>query len=363
MSYPLYRFFASVVILGLLLLGTAFAFAAQPDYSAYTSAQTDSTPPLAPVFQTGTAAAGNRPTPTLPSFLLTATAISAEIDTITNPNSIDIAELANFDADYELVIAELQENGVIPLGGNIIYETNYAFFDGTGGFYTPLAEYRPHTNYIMSGELQFKASEDPKDIEYCGFITRVQTEGFYATAYMITGFDGEGSPLLLDRTGSSATSVVDFTFDTYDLEEAHYYTIIVQDNSVLIFIDGELAIENDELEPRQGSYGIAIDSDGYGARCAVNNVWIYELDNVWDDDEGVCGVTTKQAINLRGGPGTNYELRGQIAPDDILSVDGQFLAPDGFIWWRLTTESWVRSDLVTEIGACEELAPEVKPED
>ena len=366
MRLPLYRVFVSVVILGLLLLGTALAFAAQPDYSANPPQQADSTPPLAPVFQTGTAMFGDRPTPTMSSFFLTATSIAEDIEALTDSSTVDIDEIVdeieNYDADYDVLIAELQEKGVLPLGGNLIYETNYAFFDGTGGFYTPLAEFRPHINYIMSGELKFKASADTEDIELCGFITRVQTEGFYTTAHMITGFQGDGSPILIDRTGSSASSVIDFGFESFDLETAHYYTTVVQDDTVLIFIDGELVLENTELAPRQGSYGIAIDSEGYGARCEVNNVWIYELDNVWEDDEGVFGVTTKQAINLRGGPGTNYELRGQITADDILSVDGQFLAPDGFIWWRLTTEAWVRSDLVREIGACEELAPEVELE-
>lgn len=213
---------------------------------------------------------------------------------------------------------------------------------------------------MMSGELTFTTSSDPDDVELCGFLTRVRTEGNFATGYIITGFDGDGSPMLLDQGDGF---VIDFSFATFDLEEPHFYTLIVQDETLLIFVDGELVLENDELTPRQGSYGIAIDSEGFGARCEVDNVWIYELDNVWEDDEGVCGVTTNQAINLRAGPGTNFDLAGQITADDILSVDGQFLAPDGFVWWRLTTENWVRSDLVDEIGSCEDLAPEVELEE
>ncbi len=343
MRISIYRLGLSVGLLILLLLGTALAIASQPDYPATPSQQFGSTP--APIF-------------------LTATAIFEELTGSTSNTSDgeSIDEIEHYNAHYDYIVDELQEKGVIPIGGNLIYETNYAFFDGTGGWYTDLAQYRPHTNYIMSGELNFTVSDNADDIEFCGFITRVQAQGYVSSINLLTGFLGDGTPALLDFPADNDRTV-DVAFTTYDMDEPHFYTIVVQDETILIFIDGELALENDELDVRKGSYGIVLDSEGYGARCEVNNVWIYELDNVWDDDEGYCGINTPNAINLRGGPGTTYALEGQLTPNEVYSVEGQFLASDGFIWWQLTTGNWVRSDLVDEIGDCETLAPEVEPEE
>lgn|GEM_PF-3614486 len=65
-----------------------------------------------------------------------------------------------------------------------------------------------------------------------------------------------------------------------------------------------------------------------------------------------CTVRSIGESRQRVGPGTNYELTGLMAPDALAEVDGQARGTDGFTWWRLGEDFWVRSDLVDEIGDC-----------
>jgi len=36
-------------------------------------------------------------------------------------------------------------------------------------------------------------------------------------------------------------------------------------------------------------------------------------------------------------------------------VIGQATGTDGFVWWQLGNEAWVRSDLVEEAGYCDDV--------
>lgn len=70
--------------------------------------------------------------------------------------------------------------------------------------------------------------------------------------------------------------------------------------------------------------------------------------------EAMAGCTVSAAnVNMRGGPGTNYEVRGSLTTS--ATAVGQAQGADGFIWWQLADGNWVRSDVVTEEGDCESL--------
>lgn len=73
-----------------------------------------------------------------------------------------------------------------------------------------------------------------------------------------------------------------------------------------------------------------------------------------------CTLSTESTVNLRGGPGTNYGLSGQFEADTEMAVTGTALAADGAIWWQLDGDTWVRSDLVSAAGRCDNI-PTVEP--
>jgi hypothetical protein len=78
-------------------------------------------------------------------------------------------------------------------------------------------------------------------------------------------------------------------------------------------------------------------------------------------DVVTCRLMTFGDINIRNGPGTNYQqVASRLGPDVILAADGQFQPGDGFTWWRIIEGYWIREDLVREDGDCTGL-PRVKP--
>lgn len=60
-------------------------------------------------------------------------------------------------------------------------------------------------------------------------------------------------------------------------------------------------------------------------------------------------------INLRSGPGTNFEQTGNANINTPLVTDGQTVGADGFIWYHLADNSWARSDVVNVPETCANL--------
>lgn len=66
-----------------------------------------------------------------------------------------------------------------------------------------------------------------------------------------------------------------------------------------------------------------------------------------------CTVVSAGEVNVRGGPGTNYLVREQLASGDSVIVTGQAVGRDGYIWWELGERRWLRSDVVSTEGDCD----------
>lgn len=73
-------------------------------------------------------------------------------------------------------------------------------------------------------------------------------------------------------------------------------------------------------------------------------------------EQVLCSIRSSSGVNLRGGPGTEFDVVGTLSPNTNTDVDGKTTGTDGFTWWHLTDESgWVREDVVSEIGECTRL--------
>lgn len=70
-------------------------------------------------------------------------------------------------------------------------------------------------------------------------------------------------------------------------------------------------------------------------------------------DDSSCRVISAGEVNVRGGPGTNYLVREQLASGDSADVTGQALGRDGYVWWELGDRRWLRSDVVSAEGDCD----------
>jgi subtilisin family serine protease len=66
----------------------------------------------------------------------------------------------------------------------------------------------------------------------------------------------------------------------------------------------------------------------------------------------VVAITTDAFVRV--GAGHDYQDRGFV-PEGQNAADSQTIGTDGYVWWRLTSGLWVRSDVVSEIGDCDQL--------
>jgi WD40 repeat protein len=84
--------------------------------------------------------------------------------------------------------------------------------------------------------------------------------------------------------------------------------------------------------------------------------------------DGGCVVDgVGDVINMRSGPGTDYDVVAQLPIGETAEVTGQTVGEDGYIWWRLANNLWVRWDVVAALGNCDNVpyvegAPQPTPE-
>lgn len=265
---------------------------------------------------------------------------TAETDTVTS--------LDNVDGDYRDAIAELQDVGLIGSGGTLVFQESRAFFDSEGYFFQPLASRSPRTDIVMSATLDFSTSGSV-DAETCTLMARIEDSGnSTVTTYLQVGFDSDGGIYYYDaREGEDG----DFGYIEagLDLDEPHHLLFIAADDTVTVFVDGRLAFDAQPVQERRGFYGLALRGRGADARCEGTNIWVYEAPAF---QPGVCEVYASGTVNLRTGPGTNFDRAGTLGAGESFEVVGQAAGSDGFTWYELENDAWVREDIITLQGDC-----------
>ena len=264
--------------------------------------------------------------------------------------------LRQFSASWQEAIDELEEKELISSGGSLIFQENRAFFSGQGSWFMPLATRAPRTDIVIAGNLKFTTG-DPGlfETEYCSLTSRIVVENDAAVRYLDVGLDSDGYIFYLDQYG---VGTFDFhsnniLLDGFDPEIAHHYLILALDDQLTVFVDGEIVFEGEIIDERAGSYGVSLLGHGPNALCEATDIWAYEAPSF---APGVCEISTTSVINKRGGPSTNFDSVGQLQPNDVQRATGKTLAEDGFLWWQLEDESWVREDVVNAQGDCRSIA-------
>ena len=72
-----------------------------------------------------------------------------------------------------------------------------------------------------------------------------------------------------------------------------------------------------------------------------------------------CVLTTRLGqINVRSGPGTDYEALSALEQGETVQVNGWAQDADLFTWWQLASGGWVRGDMFVDIpSACYDIPP------
>ncbi len=259
------------------------------------------------------------------------------------------AQLDDADGDWEDAIAELESLGMIPEGGRLVFEEDSAFFSGRGSFFTGLASSLPNTHIVMAAELSFTVGST-SETETCSLLARVVTDNQgNATTYLDVGIDNEGSIYFANLLSDGEFPSQNLAQDV-DFSEPLHLLFLAVDDQLTVYVNGELRAEGVEIEENSGTYGIALRGAGAGARCEGRNIWVVRVGSFTPSE---CSISSANNVNKRSGPGTNFDQAGQLRAGTTLQVIGQATGADGFVWWQLEDETWVRADIVNEDGDCE----------
>ena len=71
--------------------------------------------------------------------------------------------------------------------------------------------------------------------------------------------------------------------------------------------------------------------------------------------QGDCIISSSQSVNLRSGPGINFDVVDQFVNGAEVEAMSVQVGSDGFVWYYLSNDAWVRSDVIETSGACEDL--------
>ena len=266
-------------------------------------------------------------------------------------------QLTAYDRPVAEAVAELEQLGIIPTGGSEIFREPYAFFEGTGSWFTPLASSKPFTQIVMGGTLNLRTG-NTSGIETCGLLARIVKSPGTTTTFLEVVLDNTGRLMIAD-TVDSETLTFQVAAEEVDLGRPHHLLFTLLRDKATVYLDGRRVLQDIPVQERPGTYGIALRSEDVGARCEGDNLWGWEVDDVVDFGNQ-CGVRAASAVNLRTGPGTTFERAGALEPGQTSIVTGQATDSDGFVWWQLESGSWVRSDVVSTGGNCTAV-PQVRP--
>jgi hypothetical protein len=272
-------------------------------------------------------------------------------------NRVAVGPLTDYDATPEEAIAELQSRGLIPTGGSLVFVEDYAFFNGVGSWFFPLASRFPYPDIVMGGELTYTVDEN-SGFEMCTLSARIDTDSSgNAIRYLNVGLVNDGNLMIIDQYEEGSDPTFFLGTDTVALGVPHHLLILLIDDRANVYVDGEPMITDFQVVERSGTYGLGLLDAGADARCEGRNIWVYQVPSV---TPGVCTVSSSGSVNRRSGPGTAFDSPGRLESGEDAVVTGQANDTGGFIWWQLQDGSWVRNDVVEASGDCTNV-PLVQP--
>ena len=261
-------------------------------------------------------------------------------------NSVFPETIENYAEDWSATIAELQLSGAINTDGGLIFSLENAFSAGSGSFFTPIARDTAYRDIVVSAELSFNTTGD--SLETCSILSRVVGNS-PVERFLEAGIDSNGDIFWVDagdrmNSGSEATSL--------DLNEPQHLLLIAQANTLTIYLNGQRLLDNIDIASRSGSFGIALLGQGAASRCEAINLWAYAAPRI---TEGLCEASPASNINRRAGASTAFQITGIIESGDFVEVIAQSTDGAGLVWYQLVDSSFVREDVVSLAGDCDDL--------
>jgi hypothetical protein len=262
-------------------------------------------------------------------------------------------QLVNYAENYRDAMAELQQLRLVASGGGLVFEEDYAFMEREGYFAVPVGRRSPRTNVVMSAEItiiglpRFGKFNNEQG---CGIMARVTSIDEMINGGVEVGLFPSNMVALYDFNNPANNG-----WDTdiqYDHTTSIYLMMILHGTDASIFVNGMQVSERPvRIREVGGMYALNSASDG-DLRCEWHNIWVYEIPEF---REGFCEVVSVNGANLRAGPGTDFARSGSLASNTPQQVNGYAQSADGYRWYHLQSDAWVREDVVYIQGDCTSL--------
>lgn len=219
----------------------------------------------------------------LPGFALNGAVSRVEIESIAvSPLEpiLDATQLVNYAGSYQQVIAELQQLGVVPEGGSLIFQEDHAYLSGMGSYFTYLASTRPHTDVVLAATLNFEPGRGAGEYLECGISVRVNFDDQEAYAYLDAAISREGVVFAGDFVEGADwyADLFEVKFMTVDTSEPHQLIMVAMDDRLTVYLDGQRVINSQPVQSRSGTYGIWLSTDIGQSLCEGTDIWAYTFD-------------------------------------------------------------------------------------
>jgi len=257
--------------------------------------------------------------------------------------------LVQYGNGWQQAIPELEALRLIPFGGRFLAEDQYVYYLGAGNAPVRLSARREARNLVMAGTIRYRPGITEPG-EYCALSARhdLSTNGRAALNFGLTS-DAlvfyESISADEDTPTRSGASRLEGT-----VEEPHHFIAIVVDDTLTLFLDGKAIFVEVDVDDQNGFTALAPNGKAGRTGCEADNVWVYLLPE--EAADGVCQIKTVGQVNKRSGPGKSFEIVEELPGFSSAVVIGREVSDDGFSWWQLTDQSWVREDIVSVEGDC-----------
>ena len=272
----------------------------------------------------------------------------------------------DFDDTPAEILLELEKAGVFPAGGEL------ALVDDTrrelrSSQFINLDTESDQPNFVFGGKLLFEPwDENPDDVQACALVARANVESetieseterietAQINTFVDIGVTNMDEVYVADRFGTADDDVTVEKFETDLAYKAPIEIIaVVLDNTLTVYVQSERIVDAIEIQAPTGAFAFALVSTHLQTNCVGFDFWAYTLEENYVR-EG-CEITTASTINQRAGAGTNFDVLSQLGAGQVAIATGQTIDGEGFTWWRLENDLWMREDVVIERGYCRTL--------
>jgi len=191
------------------------------------------------------------------------------------PSGDVIETAADEDSSGEDIVAELVDLELVSDDGDFLFEEDEideGIFDFAEGY--------EGGKLAMGAWLSIEAAEDDEDYRFCTLVAQStiddpeEEEG----TMLITGFDSTGFLVVYEYDVEDNDNSVFEVFDPgVDTEDENHFLMIVQDDELNVYVNGELIVEGWELDTAAGDdelfTGFVV-----GDGCSMTNVWAYSFE-------------------------------------------------------------------------------------